>query len=190
MSKANHISLGPAINLYENFLPNPEDYIQLAEGYDEWHDGNIQSLGSDYRIAKIFNAFDPPKDIEVWQRLQNKVSELGKVYSSEYVMLDSKMQLPQLIRYEPGHGFYAWHCDADHSEGGNREYTSRVFSLVLYLNDVAEGGETEFRHFDLKVAPKAGSALVFPANYAYAHRSNAPQSNAKYILVTWFEARR
>ena len=47
-------------------------------------------------------------------------------------------------------GYHAWHIE--HGKGFDNEPRAFVFSI--YLNDVEEGGETEFLHFSKRVKPK------------------------------------
>ena len=56
---------------------------------------------------------------------------------------------------------------------------------MVYLNDVEEGGETEFLHLDLKVKPTKGTLMWFPVHYPYVHRGNVPLSGDKYIMTGW-----
>jgi hypothetical protein len=62
--------------------------------------------------------------------------------------------------------------------------TSRRFiSFFWYLNDVAEGGETEF--VDLTIKPEAGKLVIFPPLWMFPHKGNPPISNEKYLLSTY-----
>jgi hypothetical protein len=56
---------------------------------------------------------------------------------------------------------------------------------MLYLNDVEEGGETEFLHQKVKIKPSQGTVVVFPTYFTHVHRGNAPISNTKYIINKW-----
>ena len=75
-------------------------------------------------------------------------------------------------RYDANDGFYAWHCD------------HFLITMIFYLNDVEEGGETEFV-FDYKVAPKEGRVLIFPSSFVYPHRGIMPVSGPKYTVTTF-----
>lgn len=75
---------------------------------------------------------------------------------------------------------FAYHADA-----WNVVSSSRQISVILYLNDVEEGGATHFRHQNISVKPKQGRVVFFPSNWIYTHKGEAPISNNKYILVTW-----
>lgn len=82
----------------------------------------------------------------------------------------------------PREGYHVWHHEAD-----GRDRSGRLMAYVLYLNDVSEGGETEFLYQQQRVAPKQGSLVIFPGAYTHAHRGNPPLSGAKYILTGWVE---
>lgn len=77
-----------------------------------------------------------------------------------------------------GGGYHAWH--AEQAYGLNR-----IFSWILYANDVEEGGETEFLYQGLRVKPKAGTIVLFGADYRHLHRGNPPLSGEKYIATGW-----
>ena len=58
---------------------------------------------------------------------------------------------------------------------------------MIYLNDVEEGGETEFLYQSIRVAPKAGTLLIWPAGFTHTHRGNPPLSGDKYIATGWVQ---
>ena len=39
----------------------------------------------------------------------------------------------------------------------------RILTILMYFNDVEEGGETYFSQLDLKVKPRKGRVLIFPS---------------------------
>ena len=57
---------------------------------------------------------------------------------------------------------------------------------MVYLNDVEEGGETEFLYQKLKVKPSKGTILIWPGCYTHLHRGNTPMTN-KYIATGWWQ---
>ncbi|MDR3388057.1 MAG: 2OG-Fe(II) oxygenase [Rudaea sp.] len=65
------------------------------------------------------------------------------------------------------------------------EKCNRYLVFLWYLNDVAEGGETEFCNFGLKVQARAGRLLMFPPYWMFQHAGLAPRSNDKYIVSTY-----
>jgi hypothetical protein len=79
-----------------------------------------------------------------------------------------------------GNDLFDTHVDASSSET-----MKRFFAFFWYLNDVDEGGETEFLNLDLKVKPKAGRLVMFPPMWMYPHKGHPPISNNKYLLSTY-----
>ena len=66
------------------------------------------------------------------------------------------------------------------------DYTCNRYMVFLwYLNDVAEGGETEFCDLDLRVDARAGRLLMFPPYWMYQHAGLPPRSGDKYIISTY-----
>jgi hypothetical protein len=57
--------------------------------------------------------------------------------------------------------------------------------FLWYLNDVAEGGETEFPDLRIKVQARTGRLLMFPPYWMFQHAGLAPVSNDKYIVSTY-----
>ena len=85
----------------------------------------------------------------------------------------------------PTEGYHIWHIE----HGKGYEYEPRAFVFSIYLNDVEEGGETEFLHFSKRVKPKTGRIVIWPAGFPYVHRGNPPLSGEKYILTSWMMLR-
>lgn len=74
-------------------------------------------------------------------------------------------ELPQVARYYPGQ-FYRAHQDAfNMNEAGGRANAKnggqRVATLLIYLNDVKEGGATDFPTIGYRAQPEVGKAVVF-----------------------------
>ena len=65
------------------------------------------------------------------------------------------------------------------------EYTSLKIQNTIYLNDVKKGGEKEFLHQSIRVQPKKGLIVIFPAAFPFVHRGNPPLKGEKYILTSW-----
>ena len=81
----------------------------------------------------------------------------------------------------PTEGYHVWHIEHSADKASAR----RAFVFSIYLNDVEEGGETEFLHFSKRVKPKAGRIVIWPAAFPYLHRGNPPLSGEKYIVTSW-----
>jgi predicted 2-oxoglutarate/Fe(II)-dependent dioxygenase YbiX len=87
----------------------------------------------------------------------------------------------KLSRYKPGQD-YQWHCDQDaYSFNKSNPNWKRVISLVTYLNEGYEGGETEFESG--LITPASGKTVVFPSFFLYPHRGTPVITGVKYLLV-------
>ena len=49
-----------------------------------------------------------------------------------------------------------------HGEDINWNLHNRTMAWMVYLNDVEEGGETEFLYQKLKIKPKKGTVVIWP----------------------------
>jgi|TARA_R100000458_G_scaffold13131_1_gene10963 hypothetical protein len=88
----------------------------------------------------------------------------------------------KLQKTSPSEGYHVWHC-----ENSGLINSSRVFFFIMYLNDIEEGGETEFLYQNKRVQPKEGRIIMAPASWTHAHRGNTTLKGDKYILTGWFE---
>ena len=64
--------------------------------------------------------------------------------------------------------------------------TSRRFLVAfIYLNDNFLGGETDFTQLKMRVTPKQGTMILFPATWNWLHKAYPVQGdNPKYIVGT------
>ncbi|MBZ0287412.1 MAG: 2OG-Fe(II) oxygenase [Anaerolineae bacterium] len=90
----------------------------------------------------------------------------------------------RFYRYDPGQRF-DWHFDgAFERENGERSF----YTVLFFLNDGFEGGETRFRVRDgdgvktVGVQPVTGHALIF--RHEMLHEGSAVSAGRKYILRT------
>ena len=74
-----------------------------------------------------------------------------------------------------------------HAERNIMATQHRFFAFMTYLNDVTDGGETVFPHFDLKVKPKKGHTLIWPSDWTHVHYGDLVSSTDKYIITGWIE---
>jgi prolyl 4-hydroxylase len=103
----------------------------------------------------------------------------------------------QILHYHVG-GEYLAHQDFfDPADPGSANHVKiggqRVATLVTYLNDVPEGGETEFPDLELSVRPTAGSAVYFEycnqrgdLDRRCLHAGVPVLKGDKWIATKWF----
>ena len=102
---------------------------------------------------------------------------MGAFYSGRYYSYYQKLQMTP-----PGGGIHSWH-----NEHSTADAMDRIMAWMFYLNDIDEGGETEFLHQKLRIKPTKGTLVMFPASYTHSHRGNPPLSQTKYILTGWYQ---
>lgn len=78
-------------------------------------------------------------------------------------------------------GFHSWHAEIVDVGSINR-----CIVWMIYLNDVPENeGETEFLWQKVRVQPKAGRVVMWPAFFTHHHRGNPVYTHPKYIVTGW-----
>jgi len=152
----------PDIVLINNFLSNdeceiliqqaklklkPSTVVDLKTGGRQIHQGRT-SEGMHFNRGE--NA--------LIQNLEHRISELVHMpieHGEGIQVLHYKMG----AEYRPHYDYFP------EDEIGSKDYLStggqRVATVIMYLNDVEEGGETVFPEISLTVIPKRGSALYF-----------------------------
>ncbi len=110
-----------------------------------------------------------------------------QLYKERYSILDSyekhQIYTIKLQKSKPGQGYHVWH-----SEDMTRMHANRVLVFILYLNDIDEGGETEFLYLKKRIKPEAGRLVIWPAGFTHTHRGNPPLGDTdKYIITGWVE---
>lgn len=161
------------------------DYFEWAKAtHKTWGRGEAETRKNDEATCISFGMDDSAPLLSEFNDIfwNQCYSEYTKVFSvlndySKHGILTYKVQ-----KTMPGQGYHVWH-----SEAMNPEMSKRIGTYLLYLNDVEDGGETEFLYLSERVAPKAGRLLVFPAGYVHTHRGNPPLKDTKYIMTGWTE---
>ena len=133
-----------------------------------------------------------------WASVQNGMLEVFQDYIMAYIN-DCKIapkQWPQTYGYEAIRMKRYLNNNYDrfdpHVDVMNQETSRRFLSFFIYLNDVDEGGETEFisinkpgTYIPLKIEPRRGTLLMFPPLWMYYHAGLKPVSNNKYLIHSY-----
>ncbi len=187
------------IGVYPNLLSDEacDTTIDLFELFDKTGLAKTrQELGDYNRLSKddksVFLSSAYQKDtfnIEsyvVGSYVVNSVWRGYEQYSSEYGILsdlgEHRIYSCKLQRTYVGGGYHIWHC-----EQSERSNSNRILAYTVYLNDVDDGGETEFLYLHKRIPAKKGTVCIFPASFTHTHRGNPPLSNTKYIATGWIE---
>jgi hypothetical protein len=176
---------------FEDFISNEscEEMINWFETnsylqIDGSVSGKLNGINDNYVMLdfKKSKQSNPPLDHPISHLMTNIIFDAYKHYSD--IRPAPQMNIcarDYSIRvYKKNEGFFKPHIDQD--AGGT---ISRIFAIIMYLNDVEDGGETEFPHYNIKVKPKKGKVLIFPCNYLFPHQGNIPISDDKYIATSF-----
>jgi len=124
------------------------------------------------------------------------LEKLSKLSSSLTGLPQSNQEMVQVVKYEKGGKFEA-HFDAcvkgeKICKEMNRDSGQRKTTLLVYLNNVEKGGETEFVNLGIKVKPEKGKAILFWSTdenenvlQESKHRGNELIEGEKWIATIW-----
>ena len=183
------------IKVYDNVIDEEScnKFIEMFE--DSHHRQTVHEEDVDKRISftQIIMV-----NHEEWESVQNGMLELFQDYIKQY-KVDCKVydkMWPETYGYEAirmkrylanDYDRFDPHVDIlDH-------HTSRRFlAFFIYVNDVDEGGETEFlnlykpgTYIPYRIEPKRGRLLMFPPTWQYYHAGLKPISGLKYLIHSY-----
>lgn len=127
-------------------------------------------------------------DVDLITDYEQELNRVIRLYQQEYeyskeTICSYELQFPfNIQKYDPGQYYSVWHCE----NNGEVQYRNRHLAFMTYLNDVEDGGETEFRYQELKIKPKKGLTLVWPAYFTHTHRGSPSKTQEKYISTGWY----
>ena len=148
------------------------------------------TLGLDLDVKKCVDLHI--SNLEDWKDIDNILFKSSDDNLKEYLdkikvddkiffNMDTLRDTGYLVkRYKPG-DYFNWHSDRNYKNGW-----SRVVACVWYLNDITEGGYTEFAH-GRKIYPKTGQLIMFPASWTFPHRAVTPKVDTKYVITSFIE---
>ena len=193
------VNINNFIGVYDNYI-TPEECNKAIKLYEDQNKFNNTINRLEFENSPIIQKQDQtyfavPNNMDVWwKELKSLIVNFDmawKHYEKNVGALESYGQ--DMFHYTqlkiqktlPTEGYHVWHLE--HQKGFQNE--CRAFVYSIYLNDVKEGGETEFLHFSKRVKPKTGRIVIWPAGFPYVHRGNPPLSGKKYIITSWMMLR-
>jgi len=179
------------IGTYENALSkeNCNFIIQDFEKHISINPSSIENSKSQFNNEQIkrldFSLFAEKVLIESCNIINKTLNNCINFYTEEFFSLKlvkARSEFVKIQRTPPRGGYHVWHCEA-----GHRGSMDRVLTWMIYLNDIPDGeGETEFLWQGVRVKPKAGTCVIWPAHFTHPHRGNPVYSCDKYIATGWY----
>lgn len=162
-----------------------EDQISTGQSIrqDKISKNQDNRIAMDWAYHHTYHYLQDPELVKVfYNTVQHTYNER---YSTKYsFLLDQGQHTPKgmtVQRTAPHEGYHAWHCEA-----GNLETSPRMIAYTAYMNDVEEGGETEYLYQGIKVKPEMGKLVFWPAGWTHPHRGNPIYKGYKYIITGWY----
>jgi hypothetical protein len=118
-----------------------------------------------WNLNEYYKKLDPDNNIFFFDLIHKNISILGFL----------------IHKYIKNEGVFSYHNDFTIDEKNNKY---RLMNFIWYLNDVDEGGETEF-FGNYKIKPKKGKFVIFPSEIFFPHTGKVPISNDKYVISGW-----
>jgi hypothetical protein len=179
------------IGVYDNLAP--EDYCnQMIEELESLINndscnndlGENANGGLDIRkdASRYFN-----RDCEYLAQETNQILNRAlQLYQDEYPSLGMNTFYSNIVKVQktpPKGGFHKWHCE----QGPDVQNAARCLVWMIYLNDTPDGeGTTEFLEQGVRLQPKKGTVVLFPAAWTHTHRGNPVYTCDKYITTGWY----
>ena len=167
-----------------------EDDMSICDGLIENHNNNIEYKNMGKSIGA--NEMKKSTDVTVFPASQNpfvlmyKKLLFGYVreYNASYDNPLAELTIADgfnIQHYKPGEGYLNWH-----SERSIHLTHQRALTFMTYLNDVEDGGGTEFKYQGLRHNAKKGKTLIWPSDFTHTHRGQKSETQEKYITTGWF----
>lgn len=162
------------VNIKSDKIGSYGDYLHVPMVIDKLH---VEDRRSSLEILDHSNEFQE----EFIGLISTCLSDYKRKYGLTNVRPDDIIiEGANVQRTNPSEGYHIWHSEQQPND------SSRFAVYTVYLNDVEEGGETEFLYQSKRVIPKKGRVSIFPASYTHTHRGNPPLKGSKYIITGWF----
>ena len=167
-----------------------DDVVEFFENHEAEQKRGATAGGFDPNTKKSIDITIQPRDLElagyeVFNLYLEKLLLCYKDYREQWPFLSTYLNQVHigtfnLQRYQEGD-----HFKVTHSERTSLSTSHRLFAWMTYLNDVEDGGVTEFPHYGINVKPQKGKTLIWPAEWTHAHSGNILNSGVKYIMTGW-----
>ena len=173
----------------KEFNFNEED-MHLCDDLIEYHKNNMEyknlgkSIGANEMKKStdvtVFPASQNPSIMMYRKLLFGYMRAYNKAYDNPLAELTIADGF-NIQHYKPGEGYLNWH-----SERSVHLTHQRALTFMTYLNDVKDGGGTEFKYQGLRHNAKKGKTLIWPSDFTHTHRGQKSETQEKYITTGWF----
>jgi len=175
-------------NIDKNELCN--NIINFFEENSSLQQKGSTALGVNEKIKKTTDMTIDPLSLK--KPKYNLFNDYFKILNECFV--DYKNQYPFIKTFlnksHVGHFNIQKYLPGDHFSHLHSERTGignlhRIFAWMTYLNNVEDGGTTDFNYYNVKIKPEIGKTLIWPSEWTHAHTGSVLNSGSKYIITGW-----
>ena len=159
-----------------------DDIIEYHKNNTDYKSRGQSTLGKGDKVSV---------DVQIGGNTQNPIMVKYLTYITECAMA-YKMKFQDCLHnltfaegfniqhYPPKGGFPKWH-----NERSMHQTHQRALVFMTYLNDVTDGGGTDFKYQNLRFSAKKGTTLIWPTDFTHTHRGEISPTQEKYIATGW-----
>ena len=167
-----------------------DDLITYFESNVAAQKAGVTGLGRDLSAKDRMDISIAPNQLElpgneVFKTYVNSLFACYKDYLDQWPFLEQIGQNLEMGKFNLGRYQRGQHFQKMHAERSGLGSLHRVLAWMTYLNDVDEGGETYFDHYNLTIKPRKGVTLIWPAEWTHAHKGNVLLGESKYMITGW-----
>lgn len=180
----------PLIFTIDNILTQEDCQLIINKCKDKMERAQV-GVGEKSKVSKIrtgssyfLKYLDDPELFEIFKKISLLLKKPGRNFDPFF----------QVIHYNPGEE-YKLHTDPSADRMKTDNIVHRKYTILVYLNNVDGGGETEFPNLNLKIEPKQGRIVYFE-NYNKkeicqdsCHRSLPVERGEKWAFNLWYHIR-
>ena len=146
--------------------------------------------GRDFTKKKTTDITVKPSDLkdDKYKCFNNYIGELYKCfidYQHQWPFMKSLIKDVDIGSFNIQKYSKGDHFSLIHTERSSLKHSNRLFAWMTYLNNVKDGGATNFSHYGIRVKPEIGKTLIWPAEWTHAHSGEILNSGEKYIITGW-----
>jgi len=168
-----------------------DDLVKYFKNTNQKRPGIISTKNGPSIISKykksIETTFDPDSKFTEFVNYTNELKKCVKKYLKKWKEANNceKFSITEgtnLQYYPPNGGYFVYHAER---VSGYKPNSNRHLVFMTYLNNVTDGGETEWKYQKIKIQPKKGLTVIWPTDWTHTHRGLPSKTQDKYIMTGW-----
>ena len=175
-------------NIEDNNLS--KNMVKFFDENEKLQNQGLIGGGKDLSVKNSIDITIQPNDLknskfEIFNKYMKKLHECYQDYLVQYPFLKGMVKDIHIGKFNLQKYKKDGHFAGGHSERTSLTTLHRLFAWMTYLNDVEDGGVTNFSHYKIDVKPEIGKTIIWPSEWTHAHSGGIVKSGTKYIITGW-----